>query len=164
MNNEKTLIQAFELLIPIANYILFDQETKPLKEEKGYKLVDDFKNSFAEQQKASNSIDMHITSIVGGFLQTYNMDQKSDVVRLFIDNESLAGVTYLFTNQSSNLDFNDFIKEVITKFIDNSLSKEMAVFLNFHFLFLYEMDFTNGYVSEQQYDQIMKRITQKATV
>lgn len=162
MNIEQQLTEAYQLLIPITNVILFDQETKPIKEEKGYKLVDDFMNSFNNQQDKSTAIVKRVVDIIGTFLANYNIDQKAGIMQIFMDNESLIGVTYVFSCKSPKMEIDEFVNQIIGELIGNGISEGLAIFLNLHFLFIYEMKLQNGYISDSQYNQVIKRISKKA--
>lgn len=163
MKSKKLLKEAYQILIPIANKILFDTETPPNQELKGFKLSDGFIKSYEEQKKDDNSIVMRIIEVIYHTIFSYNTEQKKQIIGIFYDNEQLIQITYLTTANHQEITLNQFVEKVFSDYFTKNLSAELTVFLNYHFVFIYENEFVNGYISKNKYIEIIKSISQRTS-
>lgn len=164
MNSKNELSKAYKLLIPITNSLLFNQTKLPKENENGYTLSDNFIDSLIDHKKNESILIRRVINLIASFIFDYSLEEKKDLIRVFIDNEIIVKITYLLSNQHSKMDINQFILKIISDYRDKNMSLELVEAINYNFHFIYEMKFDDGYISVKQYNNIITRITQKATI
>lgn len=163
MENKKLLKEAYKLLIPIVNKILFDTENPPTKELIGFKLSNEFIKSYKENKKDNNSIIMRLIEFLYKSIFNFNTEQKKQIIGIVYDNTELINVTYLTSPKHRELNIEQFLGTIISDYLTENLSAEVIILLNYHLMFIYEIEFKNGYISENEYIELIKNVSRRTS-
>lgn len=161
MDNNKLLKESYKLLIPITNKILFERETTPEIESKGFKLSEKFLKSLKENKKDNNPHILRIIEIIYQTIFNYDVKKKKQILAILYDNEQLIQITYMIIANHNKITFDEFVKKIFSDYVIDNYSNELTIFLNYHFIFIYEEEFQSGYISENDYIDMINKITKR---